>query len=213
MDVGSRQQKRVMKPHVEEQTIALGVNQLARRGVLRAGACGTLSWGPPGEPSAMIEFRSTGSEFVISYNITNGADVRSRIEAIVVAPVAAGLGGTRTYFHCPGAECNRRVEKLYFASDRFRCRRCHGLAYASQYEDSERRAIRAANKARARLGYPAWQPFERTPIWRPRGMWRRKFHKLQDFVELMDGIAGYENDFRFRAKLEKLNRMTGGRKR
>jgi len=44
--------------------------------------------------------------------------------------------GERLYWQCPG--CNGRCQKLYLDAGRFRCRRCHDLAYASQQDRSER---------------------------------------------------------------------------
>jgi hypothetical protein len=51
--------------------------------------------------------------------------------------------------------CGRRVMALYLVSGRCRCRRCHHLTYESQYQDAERRAMRRADKARARWAIAA----------------------------------------------------------
>ena len=40
-------------------------------------------------------------------------------------------GGHRLWFLCPGCRSRRAI--LYLGQELFRCRRCHGLAYASQY--------------------------------------------------------------------------------
>ena len=41
-------------------------------------------------------------------------------------------GGRRRWFLCPG--CGSRRAILYLGQELFRCRSCHGLAYASQYQ-------------------------------------------------------------------------------
>ena len=77
-------------------------------------------------------------------------------EIIPIVRVPCRLGGSRTYFICPGIqngrECGRRVAKLYVSKCYFLCRHCNRLAYASQYEPPWQWARRRANKLRQRLG-------------------------------------------------------------
>ena len=208
--IGSGRQKWACKPRVEALNVALRAGELRRRGALRDGACGTLTWGPPSEPVASIKFRSTESTLIVSYYVAyssadipclisngddferlimSGFDLRYEIETIRLATVRGGFGGTRSYFCCPDPDCNRRVEVLYLAGARFRCRRCLGLVYESQYEDADHRTYRRANKLRARLRYERWWPFVRAPIVLPKRMWRRKFWRLQDEIDEADCIA------------------------
>jgi hypothetical protein len=51
-----------------------------------------------------------------------------------------------------GRSCDRRVAVLYCAGEVFACRRCYGLAYASQQERPELRSISRSWKIRERLG-------------------------------------------------------------
>ena len=68
------------------------------------------------------------------------------------------LGGVRAWFLCPeddgdGQCCGQRVAKLYTGDNHLlACRRCRGLAYASQSESRLDRSIRRARKTRIRLG-------------------------------------------------------------
>lgn len=64
------------------------------------------------------------------------------------------FGGSRPWFLCPSPGCDRRVA-LLFGGDIFACRHCYDLAYASQRETPDARAIRRANKIRKRL---RWVP-------------------------------------------------------
>ena len=103
---------------------------------------GRLVWGEPGSPT-----------FALSWSLTSPAPQRVALEVryvvrgerqvdrIPIDIVATTVGRRhRFYFRCPG--CLKRVVKLYkpvvWDSDghwrRFRCRRCHGLAYRSQLD-------------------------------------------------------------------------------
>jgi hypothetical protein len=190
--------------------VALQAGELRRRGALRPDASGTLTWGDPARPLGAVSFRSTGTRWIVNYRNGDGAEPQFVTEEIFLAHTLAGFGGVRTYFRCPGEECNRRVEVLYFAEGRFRCRRCHGLAYESQYEDVDRRARRRANKRRARLRYAGWAPFVYAPIVRPKGMWRRKFWRLQDSIDAGEYLACEMFTARLRRMADKTD---GSRKR
>ena len=78
------------------------------------------------------------------------------------------FGGVRWWFLCPRPDCRRRVALVYAAGREFACRTCLGLAYESQRENRRWRALRRAQKIRARLGAGAdiTKPF---PL-KPRGM-------------------------------------------
>lgn len=63
------------------------------------------------------------------------------------------FGGLRPWFECPDSSCRRRVAILYLDRE-FVCRRCSGLVYSSQSENSRERALRKALSIRFRLGWP-----------------------------------------------------------
>jgi hypothetical protein len=52
-------------------------------------------------------------------------------ERIPLSSTTCHGGGRRRWFVCPG--CGSRRAILYLGHELFRCRRCNGLAYASQY--------------------------------------------------------------------------------
>ena len=70
-----------------------------------------------------------------------------------------------------GRYCGRRVALLYGAGELFACRRCYGLAYASQQETPMYRGVNRAQKIRMRLGGSAnlCEPFPKKP---KRMQWR-----------------------------------------
>jgi hypothetical protein len=91
------------------------------------------------------------------------------------------LGGQRPWFRCCGCiggqYCRRRVAKLYRAGDFFACRRCHGLAYASQSQPMRHRVIAKAQKIRMRLG-GSRSGLGKFPE-KPKGMHWRTFERLR----------------------------------
>jgi hypothetical protein len=77
-------------------------------------------------------------------------------QKVPITWTACRFGGRRPWFVCSvssvGRYCGRRVAVLYGAGELFACRRCYGIAYASQQESSLYRWLRKAQKIRKRLG-------------------------------------------------------------
>ena len=65
-----------------------------------------------------------------------------------------GFGGRRVWWRCPALGCGRRVAVLH-GGRVFACRKCTRLAYRSQREADDDRAIRRASTIRRRLAWPA----------------------------------------------------------
>jgi len=210
---GSGRHQGAKKSRVESHLVSLKVSELQRLGALAPDASGTLSWADASQ--APVAFRTTATDFSLEYQVGHGVNARPIMERVPLTRVAAGFGGTRRYFQCPRPGCRRPVMVLYLASGRFYCWRCHDLAYASQCEDAHRLILRYADKARARLGYPAWRPFELAPVVRPRGMWRSKFCYLQYSADEADEIVSAAWVMRTRALADRLDKRMSrkGRKR
>lgn len=92
-------------------------------------------------------------------------------------------GGERPWFLCPS--CRRRCGKLYAIRSRYVCRKCGELSYESQSETSHYRALRKAQKIRARLGGSGnmAEPFPS----RPRYMHHRTYQRLRRQYEVAAG--------------------------
>jgi hypothetical protein len=75
-------------------------------------------------------------------------------------------------------DCGRRITKLHLSHRYFLCRHCNKLAYASQYEQPWKRALRRANKLKQRLGIGVGiaEPFPD----KPKGMWVRTYGCVLD---------------------------------
>jgi hypothetical protein len=150
--------------------------------LLRAGAYFSQSWTFGGEPIGSIDVRIEPEEVVLLYQWLSSGDAGSKPveQRVRIAWTACHLGGHRPWFVClansGGRLCGRRVAVLYLAGESFACRRCYGLAYASQQKSPTFRAIsrgeRRASKIRMELGGSAslFDPFPEKP---PRMHWRK----------------------------------------
>jgi hypothetical protein len=105
-------------------------------------------------------------------------------ETISIVDLRCRFGGSRAYFICPGpgdsADCGRRVTKVHLSRRYFLCRHCNQLAYASQYEQPWKRALRRANKLKQRLGIGVGIA-EPVPD-KPKGMSVRTYGRLLDEI-------------------------------
>jgi hypothetical protein len=124
--------------------------------------------------------RSTGDYAVMfSSRRSQDSERKSVEQRVPITWTACHLGGRRAWFRCAvysnGRYCGRRVALLYGAGELFACRRCYGLAYASQQEAPMHRGVYRAQKIRMRLGGSAnlCEPFPEKP---KRMHWRTYLH-------------------------------------
>jgi hypothetical protein len=97
--------------------------------------------------------------------------VGDRRQYVPIVTTKQRLGGERQWFEC---DCGERAAILY--GPRFACRRCRRIAYPSQRESPRFRALRRAQKIRAKLGgsMSMIEPFPE----RPKGMHWRTYHRV-----------------------------------
>jgi hypothetical protein len=108
------------------------------------------------------------------------------------------FGGARPWFRCTayvgGRPCGRRVAKLYLRGHVFACRQCCGLAYASQSENPQHRAISKSQKLRMRLGGgpSILDPFAEKP---PRMHWQTYYRWLHKAMAAQERSIALESDY------------------
>jgi hypothetical protein len=116
-----------------------------------------------------------------AYGGTKEAEWKSVEQFVPITWTACHFGGRRAWFCCTGHSggqyCGRRVALLYGAGERFACRRCYGLAYASQQESLRYRGFGKAQKIRIRLGGNG-DIFDAFPD-KPKGMHWRTYDRLR----------------------------------
>jgi hypothetical protein len=124
---------------------------LARNSGLAPGARGRLSWWRGDTEIGSISFAVERSGLRLNYRSRwRSGEWQDINELIPFIETATNFGGWRRWFKC--LSCERRCRIIYGGSH-FRCRRCWGLKYDSQYEPGYGRAARKAHRIRDRLGY------------------------------------------------------------
>lgn len=158
-----------------EDSLPLDIRRLQRAGVLMPGRVCTWQWTVNDSVCATIGIRAEAGNIGLFYNYTaQGLTAEAISQMIWMESTSCVLGGHRRWFVCPA--CGRRAAVLYGAGRLFACRRCKGLAYASQGESDDDRAARRADRIRRRLG---WRPgFLNGPGRKPSGMHWRTYERL-----------------------------------
>lgn len=130
---------------------SLDVRQMQRNGWLAPAAAGEIYWSSNGQRTATINYRMEGKGVRLIYRSRRtGEDWKDHDYVVPLTYTPCNYGGSRVWFLCPC--CGRRVAKLYGGAI-YACRHCHKLAYQSQRETQDGRALRKADKMRDRLGW------------------------------------------------------------
>jgi hypothetical protein len=114
------------------------------------------------------------------------------LQRIELTETACHFGGARPWFRCPGIgadSCGRRAGALFLdpASNRFACRRCLGLAYASQRLPIERRTDALRRRYARKLHAAGLGPLS-TPR-RPKGMHTWTYIRLVSAYQLLAQLS------------------------
>jgi hypothetical protein len=158
---------------------ALDVRRLQRDGLLTPGRSFGWNWSRDGETVASIQVRAETDRIILNYrHKTGGSDWQEMDYPVRLDWTNCTLGGRRAWLLCPARGCGRRVALLYIGgSGIFACRHCYKLAYASQRETTDDRAMRRAGKIREILG---WEPgIANLEGGKPKGMHWCTFERLK----------------------------------
>jgi hypothetical protein len=176
------------RPTCEERR-RIDVRVWHRQGRLKAGKFFVSAWACGGEPCGRVLARSE-ADVVLLVALQREIQGKPRpfSQRVPITWTACHLGGKRPWFLCGGVTkgraCGRRAAVLYDRGETFACRRCCGLAHASQQESPLDRSIRRSRKFRIRLGGDP-SIFEPLPP-RPRGMHAATYLRLLAQAERAD---------------------------
>lgn len=166
-----------------ESCLSIDMRRWHREGRLTAGQHFSCSWTCEGEKAGSISVRTEADAVVLVFRSRSRQnDEWKNIEQRVpITWTGCHFGGHRPWFICSvccgGEYCGRRVAVLYSAGELFACRRCYGLAYASQKEALRHRGLMKAQKIRVRLGGSA-NMLDAFPD-KPKGMHWRTYDRLR----------------------------------
>ncbi len=114
-----------------EEVPAIDIARLRGDGYREDGASGRIAWRRRDHEFASVSFRLMSDGLRLSYTQISSDGSVDVVDLIPIVTTRTRFGGIRHWFECPA--CGRRCRKVHGGS-RFRCRRCHGLRYQSQYE-------------------------------------------------------------------------------
>jgi hypothetical protein len=158
-----------------EDYLAIDLAWLRRRGCLKPGTSGCLTWSVATTKTGSVRYRMEATGFRLIYRIRQTDESwRSVDELIPFMATRNGFGGYRRWFRCLSCSCPCRV---IYAGGHFRCCPCHGLIYQSQYERPFTRATNRAQKLRDRLGKSDAIDDPFPP--KPKGMHWRTYRRLE----------------------------------
>jgi hypothetical protein len=133
----------------------LDVRELLRLGCLVPDARATIRWYRGMAEAASIGTYFDSCQLALQLRYSTGQPPIVVRETVPLTFTACHFGGDRPWFLCP--HCRRRCAILW-GRERFLCRTCQGVAYASQNESASSRAIRRVHEIRAKLRVDASVP-------------------------------------------------------
>lgn len=159
----------------------MDIATLKRCDMLKPNHWRDLVWSTNGKEVARIRVEAFADHLNLVYRSRGrGEDWQTIHDRIPLAFTTPHYGGRRTWFVCPS--CNARKGTLWGRTC-YRCARCHGMTYASQYEDRASRLLDRAQKIKIRMGGEpsCFAPFPP----KPKGMhWRTYESRLADYHRL-----------------------------
>jgi len=177
---------------------ALDVRRWQRAGLLTPGRAFGWQWTRDGIDAASVQIRTEADRVILNYRTRiNGGEWQPVEYPVYLEWTPCNFGGQRPWFRCPVRLCGRRVAIL-FGGSIFACRHCHKLAYPSQRETGDDRAIRRADRLRTRLG---WEPgILNGDGLKLKGMHWRTFERLEAEYDAFagDALAGIAKRLRLK---------------
>lgn len=156
---------------------ALDIRRLKHAGLLKPGISSGWYWSRNGVETASIRIHTEIDQIVLSYKTKNRfGEWEPKEYSVYLQQTPCNLGSHRVWFKCPGNGCGRRVAILYGGSI-FACRHCHNLAYESQREKYDDRAMRRADSIRKKLGWTAG--IANLAGGKPKGMHWKTYERLK----------------------------------
>lgn len=160
-----------------EQSTALDVRLIARKGLLKVGSSFSWNWTTNyGDKagSVNIKVQDYPERMIVSYQWTPYGDEPREVQnTFTIDRTTCHFGNTRPWLICP--QCGTRCAVVYFGArgGRYACRQCVGITYHSQCEDLMGRAWRKQHKLEKHL-IDGWS--------KPKGMHWKTCDRLREGI-------------------------------
>lgn len=182
---------------IKEEGLTIDLALLLRNGWIKDGqrGSGTLHWTVNGEQRSSICHSydlifPDHAEIRLNWRSrTWGGDWEERKQTIALTYTQPRFGGRRWWMVCPVR--GDRIGKLYLPNggDIFAGRKAWRIAYQSQRNAERDRLFERLFAIQRRLGTPeGWEQ----AIWRPKGMWRRTYERLEARYWELDALCSVE---------------------
>jgi hypothetical protein len=171
-----------------EDYYAIDLAWLRRQGARSPGHSGRVTWSRAGRETGSITYRIERDGVRLIYRSrAYGGDWEDVDELVPFVYTATRFGGRRQWFQCRA--CGKGCRVLHGGA-RYRCRRCHGLAYNSQREAWYQRALDQARRISKRLGGNSGA-FDEFPPKPKRMRWATYWRLEERYTALLNqGMAG-----------------------
>ncbi len=171
---------------VVQECRCISVAALKRLRIFSKGAFGTLTWG-----TSSVSYETRWEDLmVLQWRINGDPQLYYQVVGFQWTRHRRNFGGTQTYLVC--GRCHSLRTRLYMYENRFWCRCCHGLSYATQRERKNWRLRYSLEKLAGRLGWELeWG--DRSVPHRPKGMHRTLYQRLSvKYMRLL--LRYYQSD-------------------
>ncbi len=127
---------------------SIDIAWLRRQGARNPGYSGKITWSRRGEQTGRVDYRVEQAGLRLMYSTRPRGGEWTSVNELIPFSYSESTFGHRQWFRC--TSCQRRCRILYGGS-RFRCRRCVGAVYDSQYEGLPTRISDQRWKIRKRI--------------------------------------------------------------
>jgi hypothetical protein len=141
---------------IAEESKRIDIREFRKRGYLNAPSRFTWAWTCAGESSGSVRVSIDPGALNLAYMFRIDDEWHSIDERFPLLSRPCNFGGVRYYAAC--ARCTRSVEVLYFASGRFRCRKCARVGYGIENLEKQWRADRRYRQLKALLDEDGSKP-------------------------------------------------------
>ena len=168
--------------HTCSECPSLDIRHLEKKGALVPGRVGNLDiqWG---SKHLFLRFEAFPHILRLKHmDVGDRGEFTEALDIIELDHTPQRLGGKRAWFKCPN--CGERCGILYQKKS-FACRKCHGLAYASQLQSIQQRSYSQARKIRRSLGGSGSldEPFPKKPSGMHQSTYERLIERHDAYIE------------------------------